>query len=266
MTERKPVDWAAIRTEYEGTTRPVSAIGRDHEISHTAINKRAATDGWFNPRKAPKQSAPVVSKGQKKQVSKPRPETSSETTIETDEPGDGLTTRERLFIAEYLIDLNGTQAAIRAGYSVNGASQRASALLAIGKIRAAVDAALDERFEDLELTRKQVIRELRRVGLSDMRRVAKWDGTSLTLKNSGDITDDAAASVSEVSETKDGFKIKLHPKLPALVKLAEHVGVGRAPDGEKDAEAYSAAERLRNAQREIEEMTVGAPDEAVGEA
>lgn len=50
-----------------------------------------------------------------------------------------LTPRQQRFVDEYLVDLNGTQAAIRAGYSVNGADQQASELLRIDRVKAAVN-------------------------------------------------------------------------------------------------------------------------------
>lgn len=49
-----------------------------------------------------------------------------------------LTPRQAKFIVEYLIDLNATQAAIRAGYSAQGAAQTASALLTNPKIKDAI--------------------------------------------------------------------------------------------------------------------------------
>lgn len=46
MVERKPVDWEAIEREYRAGQLSVSEIGRQHGVSHTAINKRAKRDGW----------------------------------------------------------------------------------------------------------------------------------------------------------------------------------------------------------------------------
>ena len=46
MTERKSVDWEAIEREYRAGQLAVVEIGRQHGLSHTAINKRAKRDGW----------------------------------------------------------------------------------------------------------------------------------------------------------------------------------------------------------------------------
>ena len=74
-----------------------------------------------------------------------------------------LTPRQRRFVDEYLIDLNGTQAAIRAGYSVSGARAHACKLLTNANIQAAISAAQSKRQERTELTADEVIRDLREV-------------------------------------------------------------------------------------------------------
>ena len=74
-----------------------------------------------------------------------------------------LTPRQRRFVDEYLVDLNGTQAAIRAGYSVSGARAHACKLLTNANIQAAISAAQAARQERTELTADEVIRDLREV-------------------------------------------------------------------------------------------------------
>ena len=74
-----------------------------------------------------------------------------------------LTPRQQRFVDEYLIDLNATQAAIRAGYSVSGARAHACKLLTNANIQAAISAAQAARQERTELTADEVIRDLREV-------------------------------------------------------------------------------------------------------
>ena len=74
---------------------------------------------------------------------------------------DALTPRQRRFVAEYLIDLNGTQAAIRAGYAPGGARQCASRLLAQAPVKTALKNAMGERQKRTELTADEVIGDLR---------------------------------------------------------------------------------------------------------
>lgn len=72
----------------------------------------------------------------------------------------GLTYKQKRFIDEYLVDLNGAQAAIRAGYSKNAAKEQASRLLTNANIRT----VLKERFQEteyrLQITRDDILRGL----------------------------------------------------------------------------------------------------------
>jgi phage terminase small subunit len=55
-----------------------------------------------------------------------------------------LNAREERFVAEYMIDCNQTQAAIRAGFSVKSARQIASRLMTKANVQAAITRARDE--------------------------------------------------------------------------------------------------------------------------
>ena len=74
-----------------------------------------------------------------------------------------LTPRQRRFVDEYLVDLNGTQAAIRAGYSAKTAGRIAGQILKKLEIQQAISAAQVERQKRTELTADEVIRDLREV-------------------------------------------------------------------------------------------------------
>ncbi len=71
-----------------------------------------------------------------------------------------LTDRQTRFVDEYLIDLNGTQAALRAGYSPSGARQEGSRLLTNADIKALVARKQAQTAQRLEITREDVIRGL----------------------------------------------------------------------------------------------------------
>ena len=62
---------------------------------------------------------------------------------------DGLTAKQELFVAEYLVDLNATQAAIRAGYSEKTANEQSARLLAKVSVQAAVAAKTANQLEDM---------------------------------------------------------------------------------------------------------------------
>lgn len=76
-----------------------------------------------------------------------------------------LTPKQEAFIAEYLIDLNATAAYKRAGYVAKGnaAEVNAARLLRNAQVQAAVQAAMDKRADDLEISAKYVLDSIKRV-------------------------------------------------------------------------------------------------------
>lgn len=80
---------------------------------------------------------------------------------ETKEPSKGgLTKKQQAFVDEYLIDLNGTQAAIRAGYSENTAAVIATENLIKPNIKEAIEKALEERKARVQLTQDKVLADI----------------------------------------------------------------------------------------------------------
>jgi phage terminase small subunit len=75
----------------------------------------------------------------------------------------GLTPKQERFVQEYLVDLNATQAAIRAGYSLNTAAQHAARLVRNVKVSAAIKAAQTEIAKSLGLDAQWVLRRLHEI-------------------------------------------------------------------------------------------------------
>jgi phage terminase small subunit len=74
-----------------------------------------------------------------------------------------MTPKQQLFVCEYLVDLNATQAAIRAGYSAKTARSIGSELLTNPDIAAAVQAAADKRSAKAEITAQAVLQNIQRI-------------------------------------------------------------------------------------------------------
>lgn len=74
-----------------------------------------------------------------------------------------LNPKKQAFVREYLVDLNATQAAIRVGYSAKTAKQQGSRLLTDVDVRAAVDAAQQDRSERTKVTADYVLTNLQEV-------------------------------------------------------------------------------------------------------
>ena len=131
-----------------------------------------------------------------------------------------LTPKQRLFVQEYLIDLNATQAAIRAGYSVKNAEFQAHCLLKNPKVKQAVKLAMYEREQRTKVTQDRVIEELAKIAfLNPTDVINEYDAS---LHNSAAREDTAAISSIRVKRipSKHGTgverEIKLHDKIRAL--------------------------------------------------
>ena len=74
-----------------------------------------------------------------------------------------LTPKQSMFVKEYLIDLNATQAAIRAGYSEKTANEQASRLLANVSISSAVQIEMDKRAESVSITAEDVLQSIKAI-------------------------------------------------------------------------------------------------------
>ena len=111
--------------------------------------------------------------------------------------GSSLTARQTRFVKEYLVDLNGTQAAIRAGYSSHTAAAQAVRLLINVNVKAAVDAGATKQHAQLDLTAQKVLTELLGVGYAtvhstDVRVSDKLRALELLAKHLGLLTEQVA--------------------------------------------------------------------------
>lgn len=143
-----------------------------------------------------------------------------------------LEPRQERFCQEYVKDLNGTQAAIRAGYSEKAAKEQASRLLTKANVLQLIDALQAKVAEKAGVDSEQVLRELSRVGYSDLRDLYNEDGTVKHPKDWPEHLARAIASI-EVEELFEGSgadrtwigytkKVKLWNKGQALDLLGKH--------------------------------------------
>lgn len=143
--------------------------------------------------------------------------------------GTGLTDKQRRFVEEYLVDLNATQAAIRAGYSDKAAAETGYENLRKPQIARAIEAAMEARSRRTLITADRVLEELARIGFSEMDEFATWGPGGITLRASEEMDEHAAACVSEISESTSQYggsiKFKLHSKTKALELLGKHLAL-----------------------------------------
>ncbi|KXU99245.1 terminase [Gluconobacter potus] len=145
-----------------------------------------------------------------------------------------LTPKQARFVEEYLVDLNATQAATRAGYSAKTAEQQASRLLVNVKVADAIASAQAKRSKRTEITQDRVLQELAKLGFGDIRDIFSEDGS---LRHPKDMDADAAARISSIEvvvkpvpgtqgqEVEHVAKIKAWDKLGALTQIGRHLGM-----------------------------------------
>lgn len=139
-----------------------------------------------------------------------------------------LTDKQQRFVDEYLIDLNATQAAIRAGYSVKTANEQGSQNLAKLSIQQAIAERMAERSRRTGVNQDRVVLELAKIAFVKMTDIVDSEGN---IK--GDAAEDDLACIESVkykhSDTDIGYseerEVKIASKLKALELLGKHLGM-----------------------------------------
>lgn len=156
-----------------------------------------------------------------------------------------LTGKQERFCQEYLVDLNATQAAKRAGYSPRAAHSTGPRMLENAEVKARISELKEARAERTKVTQDKVITELAKLGFSTMREVASWDADGVRLRASGGLTDEAAACIKDIHSTCEirrdkygdetvtvNMKVQLHDKRGSLKLLGDHLGVFDSSGGD----------------------------------
>lgn len=139
-----------------------------------------------------------------------------------------LTEKQQRFVNEYLIDLNATQATIRAGYSTKTADVQGSRMLGNVKVQQAISEAMAERSKRTGVNQDRVVLELAKIAFVKMTDIVDHQGR---IKSSA--TEDDLACIESMkykrSESGTGssveMEVKISPKLKALELLGKHLGM-----------------------------------------
>lgn len=139
-----------------------------------------------------------------------------------------LTEKQQRFVEEYLVDLNATQAAIRAGYSVKTADVQGSRMLRNVKVQSAIGEAMALRSRRTGINQDRVVLELAKIAFVKITDI---------VESSGEIKEDARPedlacvesikhkSFSGKNGTGEEREIKIFSKLKALEMLGKHLGM-----------------------------------------
>jgi len=153
-----------------------------------------------------------------------------------------LTAKQQRFVAEYLVDLNATQAAVRAGYSAKGAKDQAWQNMQNPEITAAIKAAMEARNKRTQVDADYVLQRLTEIDEMDLAAIHGEDGKLLPIRQWPLIW---RQMVKEV-DMKSG-KVKFHDKLRALELIGKHVNVNAFRDQVAVDVSLTLSERMAKA-------------------
>jgi phage terminase small subunit len=174
-----------------------------------------------------------------------------------------LTDMQQAFVANYLITLSATKAAIAAGYSKTSAGVQGYQLLQHPSIARELRRAMARRAKRLDLTAENVLREIARIAFSDIRAVMTFDGQKITVKASDKIHSDAAAAIQSIEQhttesersSNTTVKVKLHDKMRALDLAGRHLGMWAKGDDD-EFKRLSLAELLAMVRDQLAKLEV----------
>ncbi len=146
-----------------------------------------------------------------------------------------ITHKQKIFAAEYIKDFNGTQAAIRAKYSVNSAKEQASRLLTNANVQAEVAKLMQKRVEKVEVDANYVLQrlvEIDQMNLLDImtddlafKPLSEWPDCWLRTVSSIESLEEFANVGGERVSIGMLRKIKLPDKIKNLELLGKYVDV-----------------------------------------
>ncbi len=148
-----------------------------------------------------------------------------------------MTPKQTRFVQEYLIDLNATQAAIRAGYSAKTATEQGSRLLTNVKVQAAVQEAQAATAERTEVTVDRVVNELALIAFNDIGNYLTMEDGKVGRLDWSKLPPGATKCIQEITQEEHTggrghdtgetrrTKFKLYSKKDALDLLGKHLGM-----------------------------------------
>jgi len=160
-----------------------------------------------------------------------------------------LTAKQQRFCDEYLIDLNATQAAIRAGYSAKNADKIGSELLGKTRVAEYIEERKADRVKRTEITQDMVLKELANIAFSnaadyasviEKQAMVDVNGVMVPMHDAEgnpvmyrtvepvlteNLTEDQQKVLAVIKKGRDGFEVKPHDKVRALELLGKHLGM-----------------------------------------
>jgi phage terminase small subunit len=136
-----------------------------------------------------------------------------------------LTPKQEAFVREYMIDLNATQAAIRAGYSEKTANRIGAENLSKPVIQEAIRVQRTAQEVRTQISADRVLRELARVAFADATDLAFIEDGHVRLRDSSTLSEDQRAAVAYIKDGAAGPEVRLYDKIKALELIGKHLGM-----------------------------------------
>lgn len=134
-----------------------------------------------------------------------------------------LTPKQERFVDEYMVDLNATAAARRAGYKDPNIGRQ---LITKDNVSAAIQKRREELQGKLEITQEKVLQELAAIAFANGTDfVTVTQAGLLAVKATSDVPKDKLPAIAGIKYNQLGIEIKLHDKVRALELLGKHLGV-----------------------------------------
>lgn len=134
-----------------------------------------------------------------------------------------LTEKQKRFCEEYLIDLNATQAAKRAGYKNAEIGRQ---LITKNNVLEYLNKLRSERSKRTQITADRVLAELAAIAFSDRTELAKiGDCGEVEFTPTDKLTGDVKKTIAGIENGKYGTKVTSYDKVKALELLGKHLGL-----------------------------------------
>ena len=162
-----------------------------------------------------------------------------------------LTEKQKRFVAEYLVDLNATAAARRAGYSEKSASRIAIELLNKTQVSEEIQKRRGELQNKLKITQETVLQELAAIAFANGTDFVTVTGAGLLdVKPTSQVSKEKLPAIAGIKYSQNGIEIKLHDKVRALELLGKHLGVFATGGGAAAQEDNNIFEVIDQSTRE----------------
>lgn len=139
-----------------------------------------------------------------------------------------MTKNQKIFVDEYLIDLNATRAYKTAYPNIKNdvvAATNGGRLLRNAQIKIEIEKRMKEREKRTEITQDKVIKELANLAFTDRTDIVTITSGKVIIQNFDDLTIEQRACIAGVKETKFGIEVLFYGKEKALEMLGRHLGM-----------------------------------------